>query len=741
MGRRADNLNGAVRWAQFARPGQVAGEPANVLPVLDKPRPQAPDVKSGWDAMSAWMIGVDTGGTFTDLVAVEETSGAMRFAKVASVPADPSQAVMNALEEIFAAGVAPADVAAFVHGTTIATNALLEGKGAKTGLLITRGFRAVYETRGWSQPQGSDLIDPFYRKPPLLIPQRLTEEVTGRLDFQGRVLAPLDENDVRAAARKFLAAGVESVAVCFLFSFIDPAHERRAAEIFSEMAPAMSVSLSSTVLPVVREYNRLSTTAVDAYVGPRVKAYLGRLAEKLGARGVTSRRLFVMQSNGGLLPIETGARAANQLLLSGPAAGLVPPAELGRLSGAGHVVTFDMGGTSTDIGVIIEGRVGETSAGVLAGQDIGTPMLRVRTLGAGGGTIAHIGKDGLLKVGPESAGAVPGPACYGRGGETPTVTDANLVLGALGAARLAGGLSLDVARARAAIEAKIAAPLGLSVEEAAVGVLRIVNNAMAVDLRLALREQGQDPRRFALMAFGGAGPAHATEIARMARIPRVLVPLRPGLNCAMGLLQTKVRHSYLRSLLRKLADIASDDVNAIFNALEAQARADIAAEGLEKEPVVLRRLVEMRYLQQGYQLAVPCEAPFNDAQKPELRRAFDAIHRATYGQAAQDEPVEIVTFRLVAEIDVPQLSLPAMPTGDGSPDRALKGRRPLYDTGRKAFVEAKIFDREGLRARDAIAGPAVVEQFDATTIVLCGQTLEVDGFGTLVIATGASDAS
>ena len=690
--------------------------------------------------MSAWMIGVDTGGTFTDLVAFEETSGALRFAKVASVPSDPSQAVMNALEEVFAAGVAPAEVSAFVHGTTIATNALLEGKGAKCGLLITRGFRAVYETRGWSQPTGSDLIDPFYRKPPLLIPQRLTFDVTGRLDFEGREVTPLDEADVRAAARKCVAAGVESIAVCFLFSFIDPSHERRAAEIIAEEAPGIGVSLSSTVLPVIREYNRLSTTAVDAFVGPRVKTYLGRLAEKLRARGVATPRLFVMQSNGGLAPIETGARAANQLLLSGPAAGLVAAADLGRRSRASHVVTFDMGGTSTDIGVIIDGRVGETSAGVLAGQDIGTPMLRVRTLGAGGGTIAHIGKDGLLKVGPDSAGSVPGPACSGRGGELPTVTDANLVTGALGASKLAGGLGLDAEKARAAIETKIARPLGLSVIDAAVGVLRIVNNAMAVDLRLALREQGQDPRNFALMAFGGAGPVHAAEIARMVRIPRVLVPLRPGLNCAMGLLQTRVRHSYLRSLLRKLADCASDEMNATFAGLERQARIDIDAEGLGREPVKMTHLVEMRYLQQGYQLAVPCPHPFTEADRPALRRAFDDLHRQTYGQAAEDEAVEIVTFRLVAEIEVPQLTLPSLGRGEGWPERALKGARRLFDTGANAFVEARIFDREALRAGDSIMGPAIVEQFDATTVVLAGQRLEVDSSGTLVIETGAADA-
>jgi N-methylhydantoinase A len=688
--------------------------------------------------MSGWMVGVDAGGTFTDLIAVAPASGQVRFAKVASVPADPSQAVMSALEEVFRQGVDPAEVAFFAHGTTVATNALLEGKGAVTGLLITRGFRAVYEARGWSQPSGSDLIDPFYRKPPMLVPQRLTEEIIERVNFRGEVLTALMEDDVRAAIRRLTARGVTSIAICYLFSFLRPAHERRTAEIIAEEAPGLRVAVSSTVLPVLREYNRLSTTVVDAYVGPSVETYLTRLAERLRARGVTTPQLFVMQSNGGLVRLATGARHAGALLLSGPAAGLIAAGALGAVARETNVLTFDMGGTSTDIGVIVAGRVGEAAGGRIAGQDVGTPMLKVRTLGAGGGTIARIGKDGLLKVGPDSAGAMPGPACYGRGGEEPTVTDANLVLGALGSAALAGSLRLDQEKARRAIESRLARPLGLDLVAAAAGIIRIVNNQMAIDLRLALQEQGQDPRRFALMAFGGAGPLHAAALARMVGISRVLVPLRPGINCAIGLLQTAVRRTYLGSAVGRLGAYPVERINALFAGLEARAQVDAAADGSARDALRLRHQVEMRYPQQGYQLAVDCPHPFGAADRPRLKAAFDALHRQTFGQAAEAEDAEIVTFRLQAEVEVPRHEITAAPAGDGNAARALTGERAVFDMAQDRFVTAKIYDRAGLAPGDALAGPAIIDQFDATTVVLAGQMLRVDPYGTLVIDTGAA---
>lgn len=685
--------------------------------------------------MSVWMIGVDTGGTFTDLVAFNTATGETRVAKVASVPADPSRAVLAALEELFGQGIAPSEVAFLAHGTTVATNALLEGKGARTGLVITRGFRGIYEARGASQPTGADLVDPFYRKPPMLVPQRLAEEVTERVDHRGEIVTPLSESDVAQAVERLASRGVEAIAVCYLFSFANPAHERRTAEIIRAAAPGIRVSISSDVLPVIREYARLSTTVVDAYVGPAVGTYLDRLGDGLASRGVTTPQRFVMQSSGGLAPMATGARFASQLLLSGPAAGLIAGAALGHAVGQSNVVTLDMGGTSTDIGVVAGGRVRESAAGVLAGQDVAQPMLKVRTLGAGGGTLAWIGKDGLLKVGPMSAGALPGPVAYGHGGTQPTVTDANLVLGALGSAKLAGGLQLDKAKALAAIERRVGTPLGLDAIAAAEGILRIVNNRMAVDLRLALQAEGQDPRRFALMAFGGAGGLHAAEIARMVGISRVLIPVRPGLNCAMGLLQTAVRHQYLRSRMGTLATFPLETIAETFAALAERALADANDEGFGSEHVMLHRFVEMRYRQQGYQLPVPCPYPFLEADRADLKRAFDDLHRRTYGQSAEAEDAEIVTFRLEAEITVPTLQLPELPQGDGCWQRARVGETQLWDIATHRFVSAAVLDRALLAPGDVVAGPAIVNQLDATTVVPNGQTMRVDRLGVLVIET------
>ncbi len=680
--------------------------------------------------MPSWMVGVDTGGTFTDLVAVEQETGALKLAKVPSMPGDPSAAVLEALARLFADGIAPDEIAMLVHGTTVATNALVEGDGAKVGLLITKGFRAVYEARGWSQPHGSDLLDTFYRKPPLLVPQRLTEEASERLDFEGKVLTPLDEGALRQGVRRLAAAGVEAIAVCFLFSFLNPAHERAAARIIAEEAPRVRVSLSSTVLPVIREYPRLSTTAIDAYVGPRVERYLMRLAERLAAAGVTTPQLYLMQSNGGLTRLTAGARHPNETLLSGPAAGVIAGTALAENAARHHVVTFDMGGTSTDISVIADGRVLETTEGEIAGQDIGTPMLRVRTLGAGGGTIAALGKDGLLKVGPQSAGSVPGPACYGKGGTEATVTDANLVLGALsGASPLAGTLRLDEAAARRALE-KLGVQLGLDAIATAKGIRRIVDTQMAVDLRLALREQGQDPRKFALVAFGGAGPLHAATLARSVGIPTVLVPPHPGINCAIGMLQTAVRHSYLRSEMGVLSRFPEERMRELFAALEDAALAEAREEGFAAASVRLTRLLDLRYPHQGYTLAVESK---KETTRAALKADFDALHGRVYGQSAPREDAEIVTFRVQAEIEVPRFHAQRLPAGDGNPARAILGERPLYDLERDRSSPAMIYDRAKLLPGDRIAGPAIVAQFDATTIVLAGQDARVDPFGLLVI--------
>ena len=686
--------------------------------------------------MAEWMVGVDTGGTFTDLVAFAPLTGELRTIKVPSVPADPSSAVINALDELFRNGLAPREIGFLVHGTTVATNAVLESAGVRAGLLITRGFRAVYEARGWVRPDPIELLDTFFRKPPLLVPQSRTEEIPERMDYRGTVLEPLDEQAVRAAARRLKARGVQAVAVCYLFSFRNPLHEERTAEILAEEEPAWRISLSSRVLPVIREYPRLSTTVVDAYVGPIMERYLVNLDRRLKERGITTPQIFLMQSNGGLMRITMGARFPNQTLTSGPAAGVVAGAALARGTGRRNFVTLDIGGTSTDISVIADARPSETSSGRIAGQDIGTPMLAVHTLGAGGGTVAWIGRDGLMKVGPQSAGAVPGPACYGRGGTAPTVTDANLILGALGTKSVLGGrMALDRKLAEQAIM-QIARPLGLDLVTAAAGIVKIVNTNMAVDLRLAFQSRGEDPRRFALLAFGGAGPLHAAYLARDLGIPEVVVPLHPGLTSAMGLLQTDVRHLYLRSAVGLLSSYSVDEINAIFAELRRRATDDVSEEGLDVTELRLKQQIDLRYLHQGYHLTVDGpDGEITQTHKQPIKAAFDDLHRRTYGASAPEEDAELVTLRVVSEVPVPHLRLPRIAAGRVADARI--GERPLYDLTSAEFANAYVYDRARLGADDRIAGPAIVEQYDSTTVVLPGQALTVDDFGNLLITEEA----
>ncbi len=682
--------------------------------------------------MAEWMVGVDTGGTFTDLVAFEPLTGELRTIKVPSVPADPSSAVINALDELFRNGLVPREIGFLVHGTTVATNAVLESAGVRAGLLITRGFRAVYEARGWVRPDPIELLDTFFRKPPLLVPQSRTEEIPERMDYRGTVLEPLDEQAVRAAARRLKARGVQAVAVCYLFSFRNPLHEERTAEILAEEEPAWRISLSSRVLPVIREYPRLSTTVVDAYVGPIMESYLVNLDRRLKERGITTPQIFLMQSNGGLMRITMGARFPNQTLTSGPAAGVVAGAALARGTGRRNFVTLDIGGTSTDISVIADARASETSSGRIAGQDIGTPMLAVHTLGAGGGTVAWIGRDGLMKVGPQSAGAVPGPACYGRGGTAPTVTDANLILGALGTKSVLGGrMALDRRLAEQAIM-DVARPLGLDLVTAAAGIVKIVNTNMAVDLRLAFQSRGEDPRRFALLAFGGAGPLHAAYLARDLGIPEVIVPLHPGLTSAMGLLQTDVRHLYLRSAVGLLSSYPVDEINAIFAELRRRAMDDVSEEGLDVTELRLKQQIDLRYLHQGYHLTVDGpDGEITQTHKQPIKAAFDDLHRRTYGASAPEEDAELVTLRVVSEVPVPHLRLPRIAAGRIADARI--GERPLYDLTSAEFANAYVYDRARLGADDRIAGPAIVEQYDSTTVVLADQVLTVDDFGNLLI--------
>jgi N-methylhydantoinase A len=691
--------------------------------------------------MAEWLVGVDIGGTFTDLVAVNPETETTRIAKVPSTPHDPSLAVINGISELARqdSGLDPKEISFLAHGTTVATNAVVEAKGARAGLLITQWTRAVYEARFSEHPQYPEVFDIRAPRTSILVPQKFTEEVTERLAFDGSVLVPLDEDSVRRGVRSLKAKGVQSIAVCYLFSFLNRAHEARTAEIIREEFPDCRVSLSSDVVPVIREYHRLSTTALDAYVGPIIEKYLRSFEARCRDARITTNRLYIMQSSGGVMNISVAAKNAVQTVLSGPTAGVVFGARLGQLTDRRNIITLDIGGTSADIGVIKDFRPTEVTTGRVAKQDLAIPMTEIRTLGAGGGTIAWIGKDGLLKVGPQSAGADPGPACYSRGGDAPTVTDANLVLGYLDPEYFLGGkLAIKPDLAQSAIEKKVAAPLGMSLVEAASGIVKIINNNMEVELRLALLEKGLDPRNFALVAFGGAGPTHAGRLARDLGISTVIVPRYPGISCAMGLLMTDVKHFYLQSRVGMLHELPIGEVNGVFADLTGRALREAKFEGFDAREVTLVKSLDLRYIGQGYEITVPCPAgELRPDDMVALRKEFDRLHRQIYGHDAPDEDVEVVTFRMTSLMKVHRLTLERRPPGPKQPPKtALKGRRDVFFNETRGYVSTPIYERHALEPGNEVAGPAVIEQMDTTTVIHQGQAGRVDEFHNIVISIG-----
>lgn len=693
--------------------------------------------------MAHWAIGVDTGGTFTDLVAVEDQSQRTYVTKVPSTPHDPSQAVIAAVRRFMEAEqVASEQIGRFAHGTTVATNAVLEGKGVALGLLVTKGFRGIYELRAGTRVKGAALIDPYYQKAPPLVEQYCIEEIAERVLFDGSSAAEPDPAEIRAAVQRLLAKGVRSIAVCYLFSFMDDAHERLTAQIIREIDPAIRVSLSSEILPTIREYPRIATTVLDAYVGPIMERYLEALDRSLTQTGVATPQKYVMQSHGGLMRIDVGKRFPNQTLLSGPAAGVIFGRALGGLVASERIVTFDMGGTSTDIALLGAGATYETNKGEIGGHDLGTPMLRILTLGAGGGTLGWIGPGGLLKAGPQSAGAMPGPACYGRGGTRATVTDADALMGYIDPESLLGGRLRGDRQAAVEALSRLGAELGLDAEQTAIGFERVITTNMAIGVRLALTEFGIDPRSVTLVALGGAGPVHACGVAAFLGIPRVLVPPYPGNACASGLLQTDVRHVYVRSRLASVREVGAPEWREVYRDLEARALADGAAEGFARDEIALSYYLDVRYPKQGYELTVPAAPALDDAWRARIETSFHDLHEQVYGISARTEPVEIVNFRVVSEMVIPKLDFVELEPGTVMPPAsARRGSRPVYFEAAGAFVETPVYERRALRAGNRIAGGAIIEQEDCTTVLEAGATLVVDAYGNLLIEMPAKDAT
>jgi N-methylhydantoinase A len=687
--------------------------------------------------MSRYRVTVDTGGTFSDFVYLNEDTGAVSISKVPSTPDDPSRAILAGIETLLADGVSAEDIGYFCHGTTVGTNALLEGKGVKTGLLVTEGFRGIYPVAEQARPYGPVIFDVMYDKPTMLVPNRRTGEVRERIDFRGRVLQPLDEAALRATVRGLHAEGIESIAVCLLFSFLHPDHEARVRDIVREEMPGCSISLSSEVLPQIREYYRLSTTVINAYLQPILARYIAELERRLSGAGMATRQAYIMQSNGGMATFAGAAEKAVATLLSGPAGGVTAGALACRMTGTRNIITFDMGGTSCDVALIRDGEPAVAGRGKIDGRDIAVPMMDINTVSAGGGTIAAVDRFGALAVGPASAGAVPGPAAYGRGGTLPTITDCNLVLGRLSAENFLGGrMRLDAGLAHQAIARAVAEPLAMGVHDAAEGVVRIINVKMEEAIKAISTMRGHDLRDFMLLAFGGAGPLHAGAIARDLGMAGVIVPLYPGVYSAIGLLLSDVKHDYVQSKMAAIASVAPADVNALFAQLAARAIDDLREDGFLPEQIRIERAFDMRYAGQGYEVTVACGAePVTAATLAALRARFDRQHKAMFGHMAPEETVEIVSYRVRGIGIVPHVDMPKFaPTGGTLADARRETRTVRFDG---ESVDCPVYQRERIDVGLEVAGPAILDQFDCTTVIYPGQVARVDDWKNLIITQEA----
>ncbi len=661
-------------------------------------------------------VAVDIGGTFTDVTLADRATGRAWRAKTPSTPSDPSEAfltgVMLALAE---AAASPAAIGRALHGTTVATNLILEGKTARTALVTTAGFRHVLEIGRQDIPRHANLF--AWVKPQRPVPPERVLEVSERVGPGGVVLTPLDEASVHEVAAALRRLDVQAVAVCLLHSFAYPAHERRVAEILRAALPELAVTASVDVLPVVREYERSLATIMNAGVMPAVATYVRRLQRRLIDAGIAAP-LLLMQSNGGVAGATTIGRAPVLTVLSGPAAGVVGARDVAEAAGIGDIVTVDIGGTSADICLLRGGRIDLTQRGRIGDWPLPLPMVDMVTIGSGGGSIARL-SDGALTVGPSSAGAVPGPACYGTGGDEPTVTDAHLVLGHLPAALLGGRMALDPALAAQAIGARIAEPLGLSLHEAARGILAIADSNMVGAIRVVSVERGHDPRDFTLVPFGGAGPLHGCALAELLGITRVLVPPAPGVLCAEGLLAATLKAEFSRTLPRPDEWHAAEPV---FAALEAEARAWFVEERVAPGDRRTTRVALLRYAGQGAELAVVWPGGAGAA-----KAAFAEAHQALNGFTLEAE-VELVTLRVEAEASAPESRRPVLAPGAGAEP---VGRQVVH--GAMGSVEAAVYEREGLGAGDRFTGPAIVTQLDATTLVAPGWDVEVLDAGALLL--------
>ncbi len=683
-------------------------------------------------------IGIDTGGTFTDIVCVDDRSGSMRVTKVSSTPANPAVALMRGVHAILgAAGAGVDDLAVLAHGTTVATNALLQGEIAGLGLIVTAGFRHILEIARQAVPEGYG-NSYFWVKPERIVPLRHVREVGGRLDFLGAELRPLDEESVRAAAKFFRDQGIAAVGICLLHSYANAAHERRAAAIVAQEYPGCTLSLSCDVLPEYREYERAVTTLVDAFIKPHMSRYLDRIRDELGPQ-LSAKPFLVMQSSGGVASPDQVMRKPIATALSGPAAGALGSAVIAEIAGFPDLVTLDAGGTSTDLCLIEGAKPKITNGGRVGRFPVRIPMLDVKTIGTGGGSIAWISREGKLKVGPRSAGAEPGPMCYPHGGNEPTITDANLVLGRIPPALIGGGIPLNVLRAREGLKALAARlPGNLGIEQLAEGIIEIANWDQANAIRQMTIQRGIDPGGFALLSFGGSGPAQSPAVMELMGMKTCIVPPNPGNLSAFGLLAVDWRtdHIVTKVMHEDLIDLAA--IAAIYAALEHDAVATLEKDGIAPSRITLMREADIRYAGQSMEVRVPAPAGKIDAAFiANLIDAFHAAHKKTFGyNYAGQQKVELVNFCVsgLGMIDRPRI--PKLAGKPGAPPQPAS--RPVYFEGR--FCETPVFERTALAPGFELDGPAVIEEFGSTTVVFPRQHLSVDPHGILIIRAAGKTA-
>ncbi|MDA4129538.1 MAG: hydantoinase/oxoprolinase family protein [Thaumarchaeota archaeon] len=687
--------------------------------------------------MIEYRLGFDIGGTFTDLIAIREDTGEMTVVKCPTTPSDPSKGVINGLDILFRKlNISGNNLNLAVHSTTLVTNTVIERKGAKTALVTTKGFRDVLEI---GREKRITVYDISEEKLPPLVPRSLRKEVDERVLHDGTVLRKLRKEQVGKTARQLKAASIESIAVSLLHSYANPLHEKEVRRILSKIAPKIMISISSEILPEWREYERTSATVINAYAQPRTAKYMEVIENTLRENGF-EKRLFIMQSSGGLSTVSSASKFPIRIIESGPAAGALAATYLGSLAHVENMISFDMGGTTAKCCLITGGEPRVTSdfevAGYMylkgSGYPVRVPTIDLLEIGAGGGSIAHVDY-GLLKVGPSSAGAEPGPACYPSGGFDPTVTDADLLLGFLNPEYFLGGaIKLDKSKAADAIQEKIGSPLGMSVEEAASGIYDVVNANMARAMRIISVERGQDPALLSVAAFGGAGPVHATRLAQLLKIRRVIVPLAAGATSALGLLVADMKFDFIRTHLAKLEEIQIETIRELYEAMRED------ADALLSETPYLRkyvRSVDVRFAGQAFELSVPFGEGFEEYDLNEMKDSFLKLYQKRYGYTSSD-PIECVNWRLVALGVVPKVSLVKKSHG-GKPgvENAAKGTRVVHFPDLDESVEATIYDRYRLSDGDSFFGPAIVEERESTSVVLPGQKATVDQFANLIIET------